>query len=52
MFAAVPYQNTVLNIKRNSVHNKLNFSLLKPHLLCELGVLFEIINQIGGEVQI
>jgi len=26
--------------------------LLKPHLFCELGVLFEIINQIGGEVQI
>lgn len=46
MFAAVPYQTP-----HHSVHNKLNFSLLKPHLLCGLGSLFEIINQIGVEVQ-
>ena len=49
MLTAAPYQNTFLNIKRNSVHKK--FSSLKAHLLCGLEVLFEIINQIGGEVQ-
>lgn len=52
MFAAVPYQTRHrIKYQEKRVHIKLNFSLLKPHLLCGLGVLFEIINQVGVEVQ-